>query len=301
MADNDEGLHSGRFSIIPARVYDDPRVTPALLRLLGVLGTYGNKYGYCWPKLATVSERMGNVSKSAISQGLKKLHDFGYLEITPRYDQDGGRSTNMYRILFDTPLPELNSHQLPEVKGGLAPELNGGLSPELNTLNVPYERPILTSPTAAAATIFAREPKRAAPEAAAAEVENDETSQTAEACRRRLHMSQDKLDGLKLIVACWPGRRAWLETQAALCWDTLKVRPLKLNHFSNWLDTAEKRRVSPPEEMAHHDEPATATDTLPQAPADKRGPDGLTDAEREAVKHQLNALIARTVGPNTPG
>ncbi len=289
MDEHDEGLHSGRFSIIPASVFDDSRITPTLLRLLGVLGTHGNKHGYCWPKLTTLAGRMGNVSSSAISQNLKKLHDLGYLEITPRYDKDGGRSTNMYRILFDTTPPEL--------KGGLAPELKGGLAPELNTLNVPYERPILTLPTAAASPTFARAPKR---DAAAADAENDVMSQTAEACRRRLHMSQDKFEGLRLIVACWPGRGAWLENQAALCWDTLKVRPLKLNHFSNWLDTAEKRRVSPPEEAANHDEPI-ANEPSPQAPADKRGPDGLTDSEREAVKQQLDALIARTVGPNPPG
>lgn len=310
---DDEGqdeLHCGRFAIIPTQALDDSRITPALLKLLCVLSTYAStKDGYCYPKLRTLGHRLGHITPQAVSKNMQLLAAYGYVEIKPRLGWDGRRIRNDYRLLYDQP-DTYGLENGPQVDGPQLPEVEGGQLPEVEALNDPLltrdsrgsgisDRFTLSSAAASAhahTRAYTREEH-----AAAAEVENDATSQTAEACRRRLHMSPDKLDGLKLIVACWPGRHAWLETQAALCWDTLKVRPLKLNHFSNWLDTAEKRRISPPEEMAHHDEPTTATDTLPQAPADKRGPDGLTDAEREAVKQQLDALIARTVGPNTPG
>lgn len=293
MSTNEQGLHSGRFSVIPSRALDDPRMTPTLLRLLNVLGTHGDTDGYCWPKLMTISKRMGNVSKSAISQGLKKLHDMGYLEISPRYGDEGERKTNMYRILFDGKLPQLNSRQPQELNGGLAPELNGGLAPELNTLNVPSERPRLTLPSAAAITPNPREQINGGmPAAAAEEHKNDQLAETTEAVRRHLHMDRSKTPGLRLIVAQYPDARAWLENQANLCFESLTVRPLQLKHFSNWLDESERRRNTPREESTHDESTAATT---------HRDPDKLTDDEREAIKAELNARVARLFGANAGG
>lgn len=271
--DERDELHAGRFSQIPTVALDDPRITPTLLRLLCVLGTYGDKYGYCWPKLTTIARRMGGVSKSAISQGLKKLHDFGYLEITPRYAQDGARTSNMYRVLFDLPLPtspELNPRQLPDLNRGLAPELNGGLDLELNTLNDPSEQPKETLPTAAAYILSPREEVNASePAAAAAEWNDTLLMQRAERLRRRLHMNHDKLEGLRLVLQLYtPDQWPWIENEANLCFETLKVRPVGLNHFSNWLQKA-KARLEADREAHRHEQvaetPIAAPNTAKQS------------------------------------
>lgn len=301
MAEHDDELHSGRFSIIPAVALEDPRMTPALLKLLGVLGTYGNKYGYCWPKRETLARRLGGISKPAVSQGIRKLKELGYIEVTSRYRSDGAQKENCYRILFDV-TPEMPSELTP----GLALEVTPRKALEVTPLNVPSERPTFFN-TSAAASLYpgGKVTPWAEPTAEAAAAENEiDVSQTAEACRKHLRMGHDKLAGLKLIIACWPGRRAWLENQANLCFQTLKIRPLQLNHFSNWLDTAETRRTAPREEGASHDLRSDETNTItphPPAPADQRGPDGLTDAEREAVREQLNALVAQTIRPHAAG
>ena len=314
MADEDGKLHSGRFSIIPSVVLDDPRVTPTLLRLLCVLGAHGNELGYCWPKLTTISRRMGGVSKSAISQGLRKLRELGYLEVTPQFDEDGARTVNMYRILFDLPLPQLNGPQLPELNRGLAPELNGGLAPELNTITTHINDQNNTKgsgisgsvslSTAAASHAHAQtrtHAREGLPEAAAAEKnKNDELAETTEAVRGLLRMTRDKTPGLRLIVAQYPHARAWLCNQANLCFETLRVRPLELKHFSNWLDEWERRRAAAREEE-QHDESTTTTETSAQTAKARRDTDELTDDERETIKAELNARVARLFGANTPG
>ena len=313
---DDEGqdeLHCGRFAIIPTQALDDARITPALLKLLCVLSTYAStKDGYCYPKLRTLGHRLGHITPQAISKNMQLLAAYGYVEIKPRLGRDGRRIRNDYRILYDQP-DTYGLENGPQVDGPQLPEVEGAKRPEVEALNDPLltrdskrsgisDRFTLSSAAASPhahtrAHAHVREEQDAA---AAAAVGDVELNQTAEACRAYLRMKHEKLASLRLIVACWPGRAAWLKNEANLCFETLKVRPLEPKHFSNWLHDAEKRRTAPREEGIAHDEPAT-TDTLPQAPADKRGPDGLTDAEREEVKRQLDALVARTIGPNAPG
>ena len=295
MAEHDDELHSGRFSIIPAVALDDPRMTPALLKLLCVLGTYGNKQGYCWPKRETLARRLGGISKPAISQGIRKLKDLGYLEVTARYGTDGGQKQNCYRILFDV---------TPEIPSGLIPELALEVTPrkalEVTPLNVPSERPNFYYPSAAAITYPDGELTPREPEAAAADDEKA-IYQTAEACRKYLRMNHDKLAGLKLIVRCYPDRRAWLENQANLCFSTLKVRPLELNHFSNWLDIAEQRRLAAREGESHGQGQRPDETNAPSATTARRSDGFSSDAERDAYAAKLNAIVTKVLGPDATG
>lgn len=245
MSDEQEGLHSGRFSIIPAAVLDDPRITPALLKLLCVLGTYGNKQGYCWPKRKTLAQRLGGISEPAITQNINKLKKYGYLEVQARFGVNGVQQGNRYRILFDA-VPEMPS----ELTLGLAPEVTLGEALEVTPITSHSERPTFFNPSAAAINYPSGDVNPPLSEAAAAADDKENAlNQTAEAVRRHLRMSRDKLPGLRLIVAQYPDARAWLENQANLCFETLKVRPLQLNHFSNWLDEVERRRNTPREDM----------------------------------------------------
>ena len=45
-----------RFSIIPAKAISDKRISNAQLRTLAALGVYGDKNGWCYPKLSTLAE-----------------------------------------------------------------------------------------------------------------------------------------------------------------------------------------------------------------------------------------------------
>lgn len=95
---------SGRYSITPACVYDDARLTNAHRDMLGLLGTYANRDGWAWPDQATLAARIG-VTQSAISQRIKTLRDLGYLDVTARRDARGKPIGAMYRLRLDYVLP----------------------------------------------------------------------------------------------------------------------------------------------------------------------------------------------------
>ncbi len=285
-ADNGSDLHSGRFTIIPTLAVDDPRMTPALLKLLCVLGSYGDKYGYCHPKLTTLGQRTGNVTKQAISKNLQQLQTLGWIEIIPQYDRDGGRAVNHYRILFDTRPQEngqkVDGGQLPEVDGGQLPEVDGGQLPEVDALNVPYERPILTLSTAAAISPIDGGTLTGEPCAAAA-WDHHILKETADTVRQRLGMPLRNLNGLMDILRQYPEARDYYIAQAAACAEKLHTRPLKLAHFATWLERSQLARMRAAQERETCDHEHTAPGASQQHTAQP------TFAERAAAERQ--ALI----------
>ncbi len=95
----------GRFGMVPARAFDDVRMTDSLVSVLGLLATYGNRDGWCHPKLREMAVRRG-VSRQAVSAALLKLAGYGYVETRPTERADGGTSHNEYRIVHDLDLAE---------------------------------------------------------------------------------------------------------------------------------------------------------------------------------------------------
>ena len=155
--------HSGRFSVIPARAFDDTCLTHRVLVTLGVICTYSDKDGWCWPSRKAIAQRMG-IAVSTVSGHIKRLEELGYLEVVSSYHRSGAQTTNKYRVLFDPILsperrryaeeeeggeseirggsgPEPTGGSGPEPTGGSGPEPTGGSGPE-PTQNVPSERPI---------------------------------------------------------------------------------------------------------------------------------------------------------------
>jgi DNA-binding transcriptional ArsR family regulator len=140
---------SGRFAVVPARAVEDRRLSPAALRVLCTLGTYGDRDGFCWPAMGTVAKRIG-VTRQAVSQQITVLEELGYLEIRPQKRTDGGNTVHRYRLLFDRALlavrealdnennaPEGEQAQLAPPQAPLAPPASPELAPIL-------ERPIRT-------------------------------------------------------------------------------------------------------------------------------------------------------------
>lgn len=70
---------SGHMSIIPSRAIDDRRLSHAAMRVLGALGTYGDRNGWCYPSQVTIAKRLG-VTSAAINQHIKTLAKLGYIE-----------------------------------------------------------------------------------------------------------------------------------------------------------------------------------------------------------------------------
>jgi hypothetical protein len=133
--------HSGRFSIIPARAIDDPRLGKAALLVLCALGTYSDRDGWSWPSISTLANRI-RVSRRHISNGLRQLEQLNYIEIKPQYDKAGKQHTSRYRVLHDANLPRdlfkvgMNVEFTPRDEAGV----HGGGEPDVHT-----ERPIRTT------------------------------------------------------------------------------------------------------------------------------------------------------------
>lgn len=56
------------------------------------------KRGYCWPSVATIAEDIG-MSKSTVKRALMDLKKKGFIQIENRYQENGGKTSNLYHIL----------------------------------------------------------------------------------------------------------------------------------------------------------------------------------------------------------
>ena len=93
-----------KYSIIPARALDDPRLKPADIVVLALLCTYANsKSNICWVSDDTLAKRRG-VDVSVIRKSMARLKRYGYIERQKRK-----QNTALTTILFDAK----TSHHVP--------------------------------------------------------------------------------------------------------------------------------------------------------------------------------------------
>lgn len=123
-------MSNARFSILQSKAVNDTKLSNAQFRTLAALGTFGDKDGWCFPKLKTLGAMLGK-SKQAVSKDIQALVEFGYVEITPQYREDGSRKNNMYRLVFDTRQPHVDTPSTPEVDTPSTPEVDA-LTPHIN-------------------------------------------------------------------------------------------------------------------------------------------------------------------------
>lgn len=138
-------MSNARFSILQSKAVSDSQLSDSQFRTLAALGTFGDKNGYCFPSLKTLSALL-NKSKPAISRDIKILVQLGYIEITRQHRPDGGYKNNLYRLIFDTKeLDPINDTLIPINTDGntlLTSEVNSLLTPEVNTLTTHINDPI---------------------------------------------------------------------------------------------------------------------------------------------------------------
>lgn len=89
-----------RYSIIPARAIEDPRLSPMDFKVLAALGTYTDKNGWCYPSVNTLADKI-HVSRSTINRSLKDLQTYGYIDTSFIFREDGSQAANKYKILVD--------------------------------------------------------------------------------------------------------------------------------------------------------------------------------------------------------
>lgn len=127
--------HGGKFSIIPARVYDDPGVDLAALRVLGLIGCYSDRGGWCYLSLAKLGLRV-SLTKQAIAKQIGTLVRLGYLEKRAAFRENGSQTANRYRIIFDTNSAEFEPSEMFDTTEDDSQEVDGGStskgSPPLN-------------------------------------------------------------------------------------------------------------------------------------------------------------------------
>ena len=150
-------MSNARFCIIPARALGDKNLARNDIMVLNALGLFGDRNGWCWPSLVRIAEMIG-AHKVSVSKSVSKLVECGYVESRPRYREDGGQTSNEYRILFDaptsqatfdlgtgeeddgTPLAATPTPLSETANPPIASEAKGGLAAPLTL----YKEPILT-------------------------------------------------------------------------------------------------------------------------------------------------------------
>ena len=234
--------HSGRFSIIPARAIDDPRLGKAALLVLCGLGSYSDRDGWSWPTVATLCKRLRLTRRSALRY-LRQLQDLGYLEIEPRFDEKGRQRSNKYRILHDGNLPadlwerEGGNGCHPPVAMVATPEGGNGCHPERPTKERTKKHTIDSSPANQFQEFWQAYPKRTphpnpkqpAKKKFAAAIKND----VSPACIIRGATNYARYienEGLNRKYVCqavtWLNQERWEEYQEAPAEPEREVGPL---------------------------------------------------------------------------
>lgn len=76
---------------------NDPNISDATYRVLGLIAAYADSEGYCHPAVGTIAAQRG-VSRQAIQHHLRTLVANRYLEVTQQKRKNGGYGPNRYRV-----------------------------------------------------------------------------------------------------------------------------------------------------------------------------------------------------------
>lgn len=93
---------SPRYSIAPAAAMKDARLTPCAKALLGLLGTYTDRQGWCHPKQTELALHLG-VRREYVSRTIRVLVEIGYVETRSFSASRRGRVALEYRVRTDLP------------------------------------------------------------------------------------------------------------------------------------------------------------------------------------------------------
>ncbi len=121
-----------RFAVLPARVFEDSRLSLSHFKALGVICTHTDKNGWAWPSVSRIAAVIG-VSRQRASKCIQEMKDWGYLEIrAQKRKTDGGQTSNLYRVIMDygDPVaPPATSEVTPPATSKVAPPATSEVAP----------------------------------------------------------------------------------------------------------------------------------------------------------------------------
>lgn len=85
------------FSMIPNWMLADERVTLQMIGAYAALASYGDRTGSAFPGVPALAKR-AKMGTTALREALMRLRDLGVVQWVARARQDGGQTTNLYRI-----------------------------------------------------------------------------------------------------------------------------------------------------------------------------------------------------------
>jgi DnaD/phage-associated family protein len=128
-----------RFSAITYRAITDQNITDSEYRTLGAIAAHADKDGWCYPSQKKLADLRG-VTRQTINTHVKKLTELGYLNIKPRYREDGGQTSNLMQVRLDFPSDDLTGGvKSKTLQGVSSPDLTGGVKPTFDTINTTEE------------------------------------------------------------------------------------------------------------------------------------------------------------------
>ena len=78
-------------------VYRDQELSPRAKTVLLYLQDRANREGESWYAIGRIARDL-SISRSTVKRALADLARLGRVEILPRYRENGGRSSNLYRV-----------------------------------------------------------------------------------------------------------------------------------------------------------------------------------------------------------
>ncbi|MFH7320708.1 helix-turn-helix domain-containing protein [Desulfurivibrio sp. D14AmB] len=105
-AGHSEGPAVNQVAVLPSRIFFDPRIGPAPLRVFGLLASVADHDGYRYVHVRWLAECLG-LSLRSIQRHLSLLRATGYIVTDPTFEEGTNRQgVNRYRIVLDGVIPE---------------------------------------------------------------------------------------------------------------------------------------------------------------------------------------------------
>ena len=79
-------------------VYGDQELSPRAKMVCLYLHDRANKDGESWYAIGSIAQDL-NLSRSTVKRAIQDLLRLGWIEKQPRYRENGGCTSNLYRIL----------------------------------------------------------------------------------------------------------------------------------------------------------------------------------------------------------
>lgn len=107
---------TARLSVIPAVAFEDPRLLPSDIKVLGTLGSFLNRDYEAWPSQGLIAER-ARLDRKTVNRALRKLVDFGYVRASAKYPNAKMKSVMKYRVIMDEDVRLPEEFEQPDLFG----------------------------------------------------------------------------------------------------------------------------------------------------------------------------------------